>query len=257
MLAEAGSGHPAGALGSADFWTMLYLGGLAKVDPENPWGEERDRVVLSAGHYCPVLYAVLVKRGFFEKEELKELRKINSRVQGHPVARCLPGVEVSSGPLGQGISQAVGMALVGKMAKKKWRVICFMGDGEQDEGQVWEAYMLAAKYKLDNLLIVIDRNNIQIDGHTEEVMPLEPLTSKLDSFGLKVVEVNGHNMEEIEKAFNLSKVIKGKPTVMVLHTIPGKGVSFMENDPSWHGKVPRGEEIDKALAELRSNKDND
>ena len=251
MLSKAGSGHPAGALGSADFWTLLYLGNLVKVDPQNPWMEERDRVVLSAGHYCPALYAVLAKKGFFEKEELDSLRKINSRVQGHPVARCLPGVEVSSGPLGQGISQAVGMALAGKMEKKKWRVICFMGDGEQDEGQVWEAYMTAAKYKLDNLLVVIDRNNIQIDGHTEQVMPLEPLANKLEAFGLKVFEVDGHDMEEIKRAYQLIEVMKDKPSVLILHTIPGKGVDFMEGNVAWHGRAPSAGEAVQALAELK------
>ena len=182
MLVEAGTGHPAGALGAADFWTLLYLGGLIKINPQDPWNEDRDRVVLSAGHYCPVLYAVLAEAGFFPKEELSSLRKIDSRLQGHPVARMLPGIENSSGTLGQGISVAVGMALAARMDKKKHRVICFMGDGEQNEGQVWEAYMSVAKYKLSNLTIVIDRNNIQIDGHTEDVMPLEPLEKKLKHF---------------------------------------------------------------------------
>ena len=251
ILSDAGSGHPAGALGSADFWTVLYLGNLVNVRPNDPWWEDRDRVVLSAGHYCPVLYSVLAEKGFFPKEELYTLRKIDSRVQGHPVARCLPGVETSSGPLGQGISQAVGMALAGKMDRKKWRVVCFMGDGEQDEGQVWEAYMSAAKYKLSNLTIVVDRNNIQIDGHTEDVMPLEPFRFKLESFGLNVIEVDGHNLEEIINAYNMSKVYFDKPTVIVLHTIPGKGVDFMENEYSWHGKAPGAGEASLALKELK------
>lgn len=252
MLTDAGSGHPAGALGSADFWTVLYLDKLINVRPDEPWWEDRDRVVLSAGHYCPVLYAVLAEAGFFPKDELSSLRKINSRVQGHPVAKCLPGIETSSGPLGQGISQAVGMALAAKMDKKKYRIVCFMGDGEQDEGQVWEAYMCAAKYKLSNLTIVIDRNNIQIDGHTEEVMPLEPFRFKLESFGLNVIEVDGHNMEEIIDSYNMAKVIFDKPTVIVLRTIPGKGVGFMENEYSWHGKAPNSNEMMIALSDLKN-----
>lgn len=252
ILTNAGSGHPAGALGSADFWTLLYLGGLIKFDPENPWWEERDRVVLSAGHYCPVLYTVLAEAGFFPKEELFTLRNINSRLQGHPVARCVPGIETSSGPLGQGISQAVGMALAGKADNKKWRVICFMGDGEQDEGQVWEAYMSAAKYKLNNLLMVIDRNNIQIDGHTEDVMPLEPFRDKLTAFGLNVLEVDGHNMEEMTNAFGMAKVNFNKPTAIILKTIPGKGVDFMENEYLWHGKAPGIGDAVAALAELEA-----
>ena len=251
MLVEAGTGHPAGALGSADFWTLLYLGGLIKVYPQDPWNEERDRVVLSAGHYCPVLYAVLAEAGFFPKEELSSLRKIDSRLQGHPVARMLPGVENSSGPLGQGISVAVGMALAARMDKKKHRVICFMGDGEQNEGQVWEAYMSAAKYKLSNLTVAVDRNNIQIDGHTEDVMPLEPLVEKLQAFGFKVMEVDGHNMEEIEKAMNMAKTTFEKPSAIVLHTIPGKNVDFMENDYVWHGRAPGMGETVQALMELR------
>jgi len=251
MLVEAGTGHPAGALGSADFWTLLYLGGLIKVYPQDPWNEERDRVVLSAGHYCPVLYAVLAEAGFFPKEELSSLRKIDSRLQGHPVARMLPGIENSSGTLGQGISVAVGMALAARMDNEKYRVICFTGDGEQNEGQVWEAYMSAAKLKLSNLTVVIDRNNIQIDGHTEDVMPLEPFGEKLKAFGFAVIEVDGHNMEEMEKAMNMAKVTFEKPTAIVLHTTPGKNVDFMENDYAWHGRAPGMGETVQALMELK------
>lgn len=250
MLTEAGTGHPAGALGSADFWTLLYLGKLVNVRPDEPWWEDRDRVVLSAGHYCPVLYAVLAEAGFFPKEELYNLRKINTRVQGHPVARCLPGIETSSGPLGQGISQAVGMALAAKLDRKKIKIVCFMGDGEQDEGQIWEGYMSAVKYKLSNLVFVIDRNNIQLSGHTEDIMPLEPFRFKLESFGLNVIDVDGHNMEEIINAFNMSKVYFDKPTAIILRTIPGKGVRFMEDDFSWHGKAPGIGEAVEALSEL-------
>ncbi len=250
MLTEAGSGHPAGALGSADFWTWLYFGGFLNYDPRNPWMEDRDRVVLSAGHYCPVQYAVLAEAGYFSVEELSTLRQIGSRLQGHPVARRLPGIENSSGPLGQGISVAVGMALADKIDKKNKKVICFMGDGEQNEGQVWEAYMSANKYKLANLLVVIDRNNIQIDGFSESVMPLEPLVNKMESFGFKVIEVNGHDFEEIERAFRLYEVTHDKPSVIILRTIPGKGVGFMENNYDWHGKALQVGETVQALMEL-------
>ncbi len=252
MLVNAGTGHAAGALGSADFWTMLFLGGLINYRASEPWWEDRDRVVLSAGHYCPVLYATLAEAGFFPKSELMTLRQLGSRLQGHPVAKSLPGVETSSGPLGQGISQAVGMAMAAKMDKKRWRVVCFMGDGEQDEGQVWEAYMCAAKYSLSNLMMVIDRNNIQIDGHTENVMPLDSLAAKLAAFNLNVIEVDGHNFAEIRDAYERAKVIFEKPTVIVLHTTPGKGVDFMENEPGWHGKAPKLAEAVEALAELRN-----
>ena len=250
ILTNAGSGHSAGALGSADFWTMLYLDRLINYKADEPWWEERDRVVLSAGHYCPILYSVLAKAGFFPEEELLTLRQIGSRLQGHPVARLLPGIETTSGSLGQGVSQAVGMAMAAKLDQKRWRVICFMGDGEQNEGQVWEAYMVAAKFELGNLTLVIDRNNIQIDGHSETVMPLEPLRDKLLAFNLNVIEVDGHNIEEISAAVNRAKVIFEKPTVIILHTIPGKGVDFMENEPAWHGKTPKIGEAIEALVEL-------
>lgn len=251
MLTNAGTGHVAGPLGSADFWTALYFGGLISYKADDPWSLDRDRVVLSAGHYCPILYATLAMAGFFPISELDSLRVLGSRLQGHPVARSLPGIETSSGPLGQGISQAVGMAMAGKMDNKKWRVICFMGDGEQDEGQVWEAYMAAAKYRLSNLTIVIDRNNIQIDGHTEEVMPLESLVNKLSAFNLNVLEINGHSFNEIDEAFGMAKVTFEKPSVIVLRTTPGKGVDFMENEPAWHGKAPKIGEAVVALSDLK------
>jgi transketolase len=251
MLVNAGSGHSAGPLGSADFFSALFFGGVINYDPVNPWKEERDRIVLSAGHYCPVLYATLAKAGFFAELELDTLRRLNTRLQGHPVARLLPGIETSSGPLGQGVSQAIGMALVARMDKKKWRTICFMGDGEQNEGQVWEAYMLAGREKLNSLTIVIDRNNIQIDGHTEEVMPLESLRNKLLAFNLNVIEANGHNIEEIIDAINEAKVIYEKTSVIILHTIPGKGVEFMEGEPSWHGKAPGIGEAVEALVDIK------
>lgn len=251
ILVNAGSGHCAGPLGSADFWTALYFGEVINYRCDEPWWEERDRVILSAGHYCPVFYSVLAEAGYFPKEELMTLRQIGSRLQGHPVARILPGIETTSGPLGQGISQAVGMAMSGKLDDKKWRVICFMGDGEQEEGQVWEAYLCAAKYKLDNLTIVIDRNNIQIDGHTEDVMPLEIFKDKLMAFNLEVVDTDGHNFPEIIEALNRAKVNFGRPTAILMRTIPGKGVEFMENEPAWHGKAPKAGEAVEALMELK------
>lgn len=251
MLVNAGTGHSAGPLGSADFWTMLFFGGLINYKAEEPWWEDRDRVVLSAGHYCPILYAVLAEAGYFPKSELSTLRQLGSRLQGHPVARVLPGIETSSGPLGQGISQAVGMALSAKMDNRKWRVVCFMGDGEQDEGQVWEAYLCAAKYALSNLTVVIDRNNIQIDGHTENVMPLDSLAAKLTAFNFNVLEIDGHNLEEIRDAYERARATPEKPTAIMLSTIPGKGVDFMENEPGWHGKAPKLAEAVEALAELR------
>lgn len=252
MLVNAGSGHAAGPLGSADFWTALYFGDLINYRSDEPWWDGRDRVILSAGHYCPVLYAVLAEAGYFDKSELASLRKINSRLQGHPVAKVLPGIETSSGPLGQGISLAIGMALTARMDRKKWQTICFMGDGEQDEGQIWEGYMFCGKEKLNNLTLVIDRNNIQIDGHTEEVMPLESLRRKLEAFNLNVLEVDGHSMEEIVDAVKQARAQSLKTTVIILKTIPGKGVSFMENRPEWHGKAPDVKQAAKALQEIRS-----
>ncbi len=255
MLVEAGSGHTGGPLGSADFWTALYVGGVINYRADDPWWEDRDRIVLSAGHYCPVVYAVLAEAGFFDKSELATLRKINSRLQGHPVARCIPGIETSSGPLGQGISQAIGMALVARMDNKKWRTICFMGDGEQDEGQIWEGYLLAGREKLGNLTLVVDRNNMQIDGHTEDVMPLEPLGDKLRAFNLAVIEVDGHNIGAIIESLHQAKATTDKTTVLILKTTPGKGVSYMENDYQWHGKVPDAGQAAAALQELRTTKD--
>lgn len=256
-LVNAGSGHSAGPLGSADFWTALYFGDVLHFNPQDPWWEDRDRVILSCGHYAPILYVTLAEAGYFPKIELETLRQLGSRLQGHPhrlnnpnVSTQLPGIENTSGPLGQGISVAVGMAIAAKLKKSSWRTICFTSDGEQDEGQVWEGYMLAAKYKLNNLTFVLDRNNIQIDGHTEDVMPLETLHNKLEAFGLHVLEVNGHDISEIISAINQAKAIFEKPTVIILHTIPGKGVEFMENNPAWHGQVPRIGEAVEALREI-------
>jgi transketolase len=246
MVCEAGSGHVGGSLGSADFFTGLYFGDVL---------ENKDKVVLSAGHYCPVLYACLAEKGLFDKNELMSLRKLESRLQGHPHFEWkgknnLPGIETTSGPLGQGVSQAVGMALALRMDGDSNRVICFMGDGEQDEGQVWEAYMLAGRENLSNLTLVVDRNNIQIDGKTDDVMPLEPLKDKLASFNLEVREIDGHDFEQIIKVL---KKPADKTIVIILKTTPGKGVSFMENNYLWHGKVPSKEEVKLALKELSLN----
>lgn len=252
-LVEAGSGHSAGPLGMADVFTALYFAVL-NIDPENPFWEKRDRVVLSNGHIAPVWYVTLAHAGFFPKEEILTLRKINTRLQGHPHFGSLPGIENTGGPLGQGLSQAIGMALAAKMNQEKHYIYCLLGDGEHDEGQVWEAVLFAGKNKLANVTSIIDRNNIQIDGTTENIMPLEPLKEKYEAFNWHVVEVDGHNYEEIIDACNLAKAIVEKPVVIIAHTIPGKGVDFMEFDYRWHGKPPNHEEGKKALHELRTLK---
>lgn len=249
MLAKAGSGHPSGSLGLADVFAALYFSVL-NYDPKNPSWPERDRFVLSCGHVCPALYAALALAGFLPKKELASLRQLDSRLQGHPHNLSLPGVETSSGPLGQGISQAIGMALAGRLERAKWRVVCLMSDGEQQEGQTWEALMFAGKEKLNNLTAIVDRNNIQISGQTEEVMPLEPLKEKYEAFNWQVLEIDGHDIASIIKALVDARTIWEKPTVIIAYTIPGKGVSFMENDFSWHGKAPTQEEAKKALREL-------
>ena len=252
MLLAAKSGHSAGPLGMADVFTALYFN-VMKFDPKNPTWEERDRFVLSCGHINPVWYATMAHAGFFPISELATLRKLGTRLHGHPHNEALPGIENSSGPLGQGLSQAAGMAYAGlKMKKEPWRVYCVMSDGEQQEGQTWEAAMFAGKYKLRNLTGLIDRNNIQIDGNTEDVMPLEPFKAKWESFGWHVLEIDGHNIEEIIDACNQAKAIAEKPTVIICHTIPGKGVDFMEYRFEWHGKAPGSDEAKKALEELRT-----
>ena len=250
-LLNAGSGHSAGPLGMTDVFTAFYFH-ILNHDPKNPDWENRDRLVLSNGHITPVRYVAMAYTGYFPMEELKTLRKINSRLQGHPHRESLPGVETTSGPLGSGLSQACGMALSARLDGKKWRTYCFMSDGEQDAGNTWEAAMFAAKYKLSNLTALIDRNNIQIDGNTEDIMPLESLREKYESFGWNVLEIDGHNFEQIVDAVSEAKVIHEMPTVIIAHTIPGKGVSFMENDYRWHGKPPTGEEAERALEELRT-----
>ncbi|MFN7991501.1 MAG: transketolase [Candidatus Micrarchaeia archaeon] len=253
MLFEAKSGHSAGSIGLADIFTALYFNVLYH-DPQRPEWPDRDRLVLSNGHVCPVLYSALANAGYFPKEELMTLRKIDSRLQGHPHRGTLPGIESSSGPLGQGLSQAVGMAIVAKAERKRWRVYAMLSDGEHNEGQTWEAAMLAAKYKLGNLTAIIDRNNIQIDGYTEEVLPIEPFAEKYRSFGWNVIDVDGHNIKKIIDACQESKAIYEKPTVIIAHTIPGKGVQFMESLFEWHGKPPSKEQADEAILELEEIK---
>ncbi|MEW6749006.1 MAG: transketolase [Candidatus Micrarchaeota archaeon] len=249
MLTEAKSGHPAGSLGMADIFTALYFK-IMKHDPSNPSMAERDRLVLSNGHICPVLYASLAEAGYFPKEELMSLRKLGSHLQGHPHLGTVPGVENSSGPLGQGISMAVGMAIVAKREKKPWRIYAILGDGEINEGQAWEAFMLAAKYKLDNLVAVIDRNNIQIDGTSDDVLPLEPLTEKFSSFGWNAIVIDGNNMNAILHAFSMAQSCEDQPTMIIAKTLSGKGVSYMEGKFGWHGKVPKPDEAEAALKEL-------
>lgn len=243
MLLEAGSGHTAGPLGMADIFTALYFEVL-RHQPHNPEWPERDRVVLSNGHINPVLYATMARAGYFEIDELKTLRKFGTRLQGHPERLRLPGLETTSGPLGSGISQASGMALALRMnQEKQQRVWCLTSDGEHQEGNTWEAIMFAGKNKLSNLTVIVDRNNIQIDGMTEDVMPLEPFAMKYQSFNWHVIEINGHDFDEIVSAMNQSKAIFEKPTCIIAHTIPGKGVDFMEFDFRWHGIPPGSKDI--------------
>ena len=240
MLIAAGSGHTAGPLGMADIFTLLYFETL-RHDPKNPEWPERDRLILSNGHICPVMYFSMAHAGYFPVEECKTLRKLGSRLQGHPHREWLPGLETSSGPVGSGLSQAVGMAIAERMdhGKQSNRFFyCMLGDGELNCGQIWEAMMLAGKEKLHNLIAIVDRNNIQIDGFTEDIMPLEPLKGKWESFGWHVQEIDGHNMQEINDAINEAKAIFNKPSVIIAHTIPGKGVDFTERRFEWHGNPP-------------------
>lgn len=262
MLVKAGTGHTAGPLGIADLMATLYFGEVLKYKNDDPNWAKRDRLILSCGHYAPALYATLAMAGFFSVEELSTLRKLGSRLQGHVVHqessgrsahRQLPGVENTGGPLGQGMSVAVGMAIAGKMDAKEWRVICISSDGEQEEGQTWEAYMTAAKYGLGNLIFIVDRNEIQISGNIKQIMPIEPLKFKYESFGLRVIEVDGHNYSEIKSIFEWAKLYPNQPKMVILKTTPGKGVSFMENNYEWHGKTPTQEEGERALLELEKN----
>lgn len=250
-LLEAGSGHSAGPLGMAEIFTAFYFH-ILNHDPKNPDLPDRDRLVLSNGHICPIRYVTMAMAGYFPIEELKTLRKIDSRLQGHPHRTSLPGLETTSGPLGEGISQAIGIALAAKLDKKSYQTYVIASDGEHQEGNTWEAIMFAGKHKLNNLTLVLDRNNIQIDGFTEDVMPLEPLADKYRAFNWEVIDIDGNNIAEFVDAINKAKSIFEKPTAIIAHTIPGKGVSFMEKDFTWHGKPPNKEEAAKALSELRT-----
>ena len=245
----AKSGHPGGSLSISDIMAYLYFAEM-NVKPECPDWEDRDRFVLSKGHCAPALYATLANRGFFPVEELTTLRKIGSRLQGHPDMTLTPGVDMSAGSLGLGISSAAGMALAGKLANKDYRVYTVVGDGESEEGQVWEACMFASHYKLDNLCVVIDWNGLQIDGAVTEVMNPTPHDKKLEAFGFHVISIDGHDFEQIEAAFNEAKTVKGKPTAIIAKTVKGKGVSFMENKVNWHGAAPNDEQYAEAIAEL-------
>ncbi len=254
MLEHAGSGHSAGPLGLADIFTALYFD-ILQHDPKNPDWAERDMLVLSNGHCVPVRYVTMAHAGYFDKAELMTLRKFGSRLQGHPERLKLPGMETTSGPLGSGISQASGMALGLKMDKASHRwVYVVTSDGELDEGNSWEGAMLASKYKLNNLVAIVDRNNIQIDGPTENVMPLEDLKAKWEAFGWHVIEIDGNNIEAVIDGCAMARAIVEKPSVILAHTVPGKGVDFMEYDFHWHGKPPNHEEAKKALHELRTLK---
>jgi transketolase len=246
---HAKSGHPGGSLSAADMFTYLYFNEM-NVDPSNPEDPDRDRFVLSKGHCCPSMYAVMAMKGYFDWDELKRLRHIGSMLQGHPDMKRTPGVDMSSGSLGQGISAACGMALAAKFDNKDYRVYTVLGDGECEEGQVWEAAMFAAHNKLDNLVVIVDQNGLQIDGAVEEVCGIEPLDKKFESFGFEVAKIDGHDFDEIKSALDKAKTVKGKPTCIVAKTVKGKGVSFMENNVSWHGTAPNDEQYAVAMADL-------
>lgn len=252
MLLAAGSGHSAGPLGMADIFTAFYFH-ILEHDPKRPNWLDRDRLVLSNGHICPVLYATLARAGYFSPDELSTLRKLGSRLQGHPHRKILPGLETTSGPLGSGLSQSIGMALAARLDEKRYRTYCLTSDGEHQEGNFWEAVMFAGKNRLSNLTVVVDRNNIQIDGNTEDIMPLEPFREKYEAFNWHVIEINGHDFYQIVSAVAEAKVIFEKPTVIIAHTIPGRGVSFMEGDFRWHGKPPTAHEARLALDELKKH----
>lgn len=252
MLVEAGSGHSAGPLAMADVFTAMYFHVLSQNSKDPDW-EDRDRLVLSNGHICPIHYVTLAYAGYFPKKELKTLRKLGTRLQGHPHRPHLPGLETTSGPLGSGLGQAAGMAKAALMDNEKWRVYCLVSDGEQDAGNTWESAMFAGKNKLHNLTAIMDRNNIQIDGYTEDIMPLEPLREKYESFNWHVIDVDGHNIREVVDACREAEAIVEKPVMIIAHTIPGKGVSYMEGKFEWHGKPPKpGEEEKIALSDLRT-----
>ena len=246
---SANSGHPGGALSCADILTVLYFNEM-NIDPKEPNDFNRDRFILSKGHASPALYSVLANRGYFPVENLKTFRKINSILQGHPDMKKVPGVDMTTGSLGQGLSAANGMALNAKLKNKDYRVYCLVGDGEIEEGQIWEAAMTSVHYKLDNMCLIVDNNNLQIDGTIDNVMNPYPIDKKFKAFGFEVININGHDIDEILKAFEVFKTIKEKPTVIVAKTIKGKGISYMENQVGWHGKAPNKEEYELAIKEL-------
>ena len=247
---NANSGHPGGSLSIADIMTVLYFKEL-NIDETNPRWEDRDRLILSKGHCSPVLYAALAERGFFEKENLKSFRKLESNLQGHPDLNKVPGVDMTSGSLGQGLSVANGIAIAGKLDNKPYRVYCIVGDGEIEEGQIWEAAMTSSKYNLDNLCVIVDNNNLQIDGTIEEVMNSYPIDKKFESFGFNVINIDGHDYEQIIDALNRAKETKNKPTCIIAKTIKGKGIPFMENRAEWHGKAPNEEQYNEAINSLK------
>ena len=248
-LHSAKSGHPGGSLSAADIMTYLYFEEM-NIDPQDPKKDDRDRFVLSKGHIAPALYSVLTNKGYFPKEDLVTLRHTGSYLQGHPDMKHIPGVDMSAGSLGQGISAAVGMALAGKLDGKSYRVYAMLGDGEIEEGQVWEASMFAASRNLDNFTVIVDNNNLQIDGTIEEVCSPYPIDEKFKAFGFNVINIDGHSFDEIEDAFNKAKSTSGKPTAIIAKTVKGKGISFMENQCGWHGKAPNDEEFEQALKDL-------
>ena len=251
MVYKAGSGHPGGSLSATDLMVGLYFGGMMKVDPQNPDWDGRDRFILSKGHVAPVVYSVLARKGFFPVEELGTLRRLGSILQGHPHKQSTPGLDCSSGSLGQGLSIANGLAIGFRKQNKSNRVYCLLGDGELQEGQVWEAVMTAAQNKLDNLCAIVDYNHVQLDGTTEQIKDLGDLAAKWHDFGWNVIQLNGHDMDQVLKAYEMAAAYKGKPSVLIADTVKGKGVSFMEGDCNWHGNAPNAQQLEQALAEIR------
>jgi len=250
MLAKAGSGHPGGSLSAVDLLVVLFYNKM-RHNPQQPKWQDRDRFILSKGHGCPALYAILADMGYFSVDKLETLRQFGSILQGHPCMKTTPGIEISSGSLGQGLSVGLGIALAAKLDKKDYRTYVMLGDGEIEEGQIWEAAMAASHYKAENLCAILDQNELQIDGFIHDVMSSHPIPAKWRSFGWHVIEINGHNYKAIIDAYNEAEKIKGRPTIIVAKTVKGKGVSFMENQVDWHGKAPTKEEAEKALAELK------
>jgi transketolase len=249
MIHAAKSGHPGGSLSIADIIAVLYFDEM-RVDPQNPAWEDRDRFILSKGHTCPIWYVVLAEKGFFPKEELATLRKLGSKLQGHPDMKKVPGIDMTTGSLGNGLGIGVGMAKAAKIDQKDYRVYVAVGDGEVQEGAIWEAAMSAAHYKLDNLVVIVDKNNLQVDGFVSEIMAIDPIDEKFKAFGFAVLNIDGHDMEQICEAFAKARQTQGKPTCIIANTVKGKGVSFMENVCSWHGTAPNDEQFEIAMQEL-------